>query len=84
MAAGAEGEFVNLARLNIDKYAADRQVNRQLFEYVFYHVNDMKIAHQIAGIATKAAGYEDYYWKNQLAKCYLRWGTSCCSAERDC
>ncbi|CAI2353605.1 unnamed protein product [Caenorhabditis sp. 36 PRJEB53466] len=74
MAAGADGEFVNLARLNIDKYAADPQVNRQLFEYVFYFVNDIKIAHQIAGVATKSAGFEDYFWKNQLAKCYLRLG----------
>ncbi|ULT90376.1 hypothetical protein L5515_008447 [Caenorhabditis briggsae] len=74
MAAGADGEFVNLARLNIDKYAADPQVNRQLFEYVFYYVNDMRVAHQIAGTASKSASFEDYYWKNQLAKCYLRLG----------
>ncbi|CCD74239.1 Tetratricopeptide repeat protein 8 [Caenorhabditis elegans] len=74
MAAGADGEFVNLARLNIDKYAADPQVNRQLFEYVFYYLNDIRVAHQIAGTASKAAGFEDYYWKNQLAKCYLRLG----------
>lgn len=73
MAAGADGEFVNLARLNIDKYAADPQVNRQLFEYVFYYLNDIRVAHQIAGTASKAAGFEDYYWKNQLAKCYLRY-----------
>ncbi|EGT33355.1 hypothetical protein CAEBREN_26405 [Caenorhabditis brenneri] len=66
MAAGADGEFVNLARLNIEKYAADPQVNRQLFEYVFYYVNDMRVAHQIAGAASKSAGFEDYYWKNQL------------------
>ncbi|CAB3397472.1 unnamed protein product [Caenorhabditis bovis] len=74
MAAGADGEFVNLARLNIEKYASDKQVNRQLFEYVFYFVGDIKVAHQIAGCATRAAEYEDYYWKNQLAKCYYRLG----------
>ncbi|EYB88899.1 hypothetical protein Y032_0240g3360 [Ancylostoma ceylanicum] len=72
MAASAEGPFVNLARLNVDKYAADPHVNRQLFEYVFYHEADIKTAHQIAAIATKAANYEDWYWKNQLGKCYLR------------
>ncbi|EFP10886.1 CRE-BBS-8 protein [Caenorhabditis remanei] len=74
MAAGADGEFVNLARIKLPKYAADPQVNRQLFEYVFYFVNDIKVAHEIAGIASKAAEFEDYYWKNQLAKCYLRLG----------
>ncbi|ETN81677.1 tetratricopeptide repeat protein [Necator americanus] len=74
MAASADGPFVNLARLNVDKYAADPHVNRQLFEYVFYHEADIKTAHQIAAVATKTANYEDWYWKNQLGKCYLRLG----------
>ncbi|XGW06040.1 hypothetical protein V3C99_016406 [Haemonchus contortus] len=74
MASDPEGPFVNLSRLNVDKYAADPLVNRQLFEYVFYHEGDMKIAHQIASVATKAANYEDWYWKNQLGKCYMRLG----------
>ncbi|CAJ0589571.1 unnamed protein product [Cylicocyclus nassatus] len=47
MAASADGPFVNLARLNVDKYAADPHVNRQLFEYVFYHEADIKTAHQV-------------------------------------
>ncbi|VDL72728.1 unnamed protein product [Nippostrongylus brasiliensis] len=74
MASDPSGPFVNLARLNVDKYAADPLVNRQLFEYVFYHEGDVKIAHQIAAVATKAANYEDWYWKNQLGKCYLKLG----------
>ncbi|PAV58578.1 hypothetical protein WR25_18671 [Diploscapter pachys] len=74
MATGADGQFVNLARLNIDKYASDVQVNRQLFEYVFFHEGDIKTAHQIASVATKSANFEDWYWKNQLAKCYIRMG----------
>ncbi|VDO73148.1 unnamed protein product [Heligmosomoides polygyrus] len=84
MASDPDGPFVNLARLNVEKYAADPLVNRQLFEYVFYHEGDIKMAHQviprldkailIAAIATKAANYEDWYWKNQLGKCYMRLG----------
>ncbi|KAI6190634.1 hypothetical protein M3Y97_00140000 [Aphelenchoides bicaudatus] len=67
-------QFLNLSRLNIDKYAADTTVNRYLFEYVFLHENDVKTAHQIAATATKAAEFEDWYWKNQLGKCYYRLG----------
>uniref|UniRef100_A0A158PC67 TPR_REGION domain-containing protein n=1 Tax=Angiostrongylus cantonensis TaxID=6313 RepID=A0A158PC67_ANGCA len=74
MASNPEGPFIMLQRLNIDKYGADPMVNRQLFEYVFYHEGDMKTAHQIATIATKAANYDDWYWKNQLGKCYMRLG----------
>jgi hypothetical protein len=42
-----QDQFLNLSRLNIDKYAADPTVNRYLFEYVFLHENDMKAAHQV-------------------------------------
>ncbi|KAI6188863.1 hypothetical protein M3Y98_00400100 [Aphelenchoides besseyi] len=69
-----QDQFLNLSRLNIDKYAADVTVNRYLFEYVFLHEGDMKISHQIAATATKAANFEDWYWKNQLGKCYYRLG----------
>ncbi|GMS79997.1 hypothetical protein PENTCL1PPCAC_2172, partial [Pristionchus entomophagus] len=74
MASNADGPFVNLARLNVEKYAKDPEVNRQLFEYVFYLEGDIKIAHQIAAIATKEAEFGDWYWKNQLGKCYYRLG----------
>ncbi|VDN24566.1 unnamed protein product [Gongylonema pulchrum] len=56
-----DGPFVNLSRLNVDKYATDPQVNRTIFEY-------------IAAIATKKADYIDWYWKNQVGKCYYRLG----------
>lgn len=55
MIAQQEGPFVNLARLNVEKYAADPQVNRYLFEYVFLHEGDVKIAHQVGVI--KAVSY---------------------------
>ncbi|CAJ0582335.1 unnamed protein product, partial [Mesorhabditis spiculigera] len=47
MTSQADGPFVNLARLNIEKYAKDPQVNRPLFEYVFHHEGDIKVAHQV-------------------------------------
>ncbi|TKR64481.1 hypothetical protein L596_025004 [Steinernema carpocapsae] len=74
MASQPDGPFVNLARLNIEKYAGDPNLNRQLFEYVFYHVGDIKVAHQIAATATKTAEFNNWYWKNALGKCYYRLG----------
>ena len=64
------GQFLNLARLNVAKYAEDDMLNRHVFDYVFYHEADMKIAYQIAAVATKAAKYKDWYWKNQLGNFY--------------
>lgn len=72
MVAQQDGPFVNLGRLNVDKYATDPQVNRYLFEYVFMHEGDVRLAHQIAAAATKKAEYKDWYWKNALGKCYYR------------
>ncbi|MFH4975638.1 hypothetical protein AB6A40_002347 [Gnathostoma spinigerum] len=74
MVAQSDGPFVNLARLNVDKYAKEPGLSRLLFEYVFYTEGDMKLAHQIATVATKNANYSDWYWKNQLGKCYYRLG----------
>ncbi|VDK80386.1 unnamed protein product [Litomosoides sigmodontis] len=68
------GSFVNLSRLNIDKYAANPQVNRNLFEYVFYYEGDMRMAHQIAVIAANDASTTDWYWMKQLGKCCYRLG----------
>lgn len=42
-----QDQFLNLSRLNIDKYAADSTVNRHLFDYVFLHEGDIKSAHQV-------------------------------------
>uniref|UniRef100_A0A7E4W893 TPR_REGION domain-containing protein n=1 Tax=Panagrellus redivivus TaxID=6233 RepID=A0A7E4W893_PANRE len=74
MVAQQDGPFVNLGRLNVEKYAGDSQVNRYLFEYVFMHEGDMRMAHQIAAVATKTADYKDWYWKNALGKTYYRLG----------
>jgi tetratricopeptide repeat protein 8 len=83
MIANPDGPFINLARLNVEKYAADPLLNRVLFEYVFYHEGDIRVAHQvgltpqiahmqIAAAATRTADFSDWYWKNQLGKCYYR------------
>lgn len=56
MVAQQEGPFLNLARLNVEKYATDFQVNRYLFEYVFLHEGDVKIAHQVWGNLSRING----------------------------
>lgn len=43
MVSASDGPFINLARLNIEKYASDPLVNCQLFDYVFHHEGDPRI-----------------------------------------
>uniref|UniRef100_A0A0N5ARG1 TPR_REGION domain-containing protein n=1 Tax=Syphacia muris TaxID=451379 RepID=A0A0N5ARG1_9BILA len=68
------GPFVNLSRLNVAKYAVDPYLNKVLFNYVFCCEGDMKIAYQIATLAIKNTEAKDWFWHNQLGKCYYRLG----------
>lgn len=47
MIAQRDGPFLNLARLNVEKYAREKTINRYLFDYVFLHEADMKTAQQV-------------------------------------
>ena len=38
----ADGPFINLARLNLAKYAAKPNLSKALFEYIFHHENDVR------------------------------------------
>lgn len=37
-----DGPFIQISRLNLTKYAAQKTVAKPLFEYIFYHENDVR------------------------------------------
>jgi len=37
-----DGPFINLARLDMSKYAAKPSLAKALFEYIFHHENDVR------------------------------------------
>jgi len=37
-----DGPFINLARLDMTKYAAKPTLAKALFEYIFHHENDIR------------------------------------------
>ena len=43
-----DGLFINLARLNIGKYAARPNIAKALFEYILYHENLVREAMDLA------------------------------------
>ncbi|RNA25447.1 tetratricopeptide repeat 8 [Brachionus plicatilis] len=67
-------QFINLSRLNFTKYAETPSLAKPLFEYIFYHENDVRNALQMAALATEACQFNDWWWKVQLGKCYYRLG----------
>ena len=67
-------QFINISRLNFTKYAEIPSLAKPLFEYIFYHENDVRNALQMASLATEACQFNDWWWKVQLGKCYYRLG----------
>jgi tetratricopeptide repeat protein 8 len=69
-----DDQFINLSRLNFSKYADTPSLAKPLFEYIFYHENDIRNGLQLASLATESCQFNDWWWKIQLGKCYYRLG----------
>lgn len=68
------GPFVNLSRLNYNKYATKQSLAKPLFEYIFYHENDVPNGLELARRASENCQGKDWWWRIQLGKCYGRLG----------
>lgn len=66
-----DGPFIQVSRLNISKYAQNPTLSKSLFEYLFYHEADIRNAMELAVQATQFCEFKDWWWKVQLAKCYV-------------
>lgn len=42
MLSTADGPFINVSRLNLNKYASRPSLAKTLFEYIFHHENDVR------------------------------------------
>jgi len=74
MLEGPDEQFINLTRLNFNKYSEIPNLAKPLFEYIFYHENDIRNALQLAALASENCKFTDWWWKVQLGKCYYRLG----------
>lgn len=66
-----DGPFIQVSRLNIAKYAKISGIAKPLFEYLFYYEGDVRNAMELAVQATQHCEFKDWWWKVQLAKCYI-------------
>ncbi|KAG7168174.1 Tetratricopeptide repeat protein 8-like [Homarus americanus] len=74
MLSTADGPFINLARLNVAKYASQQSIAKALFEYIYFHENNVRQALDLAAQATQSQDFKDWWWKVQLGRCYYRLG----------
>jgi tetratricopeptide repeat protein 8 len=68
------GPFIDVERLDLRRYAAKPALARALFEYILYVEHSVKRALELAALATAAASFGDWWWKERLGKCYFKLG----------
>ncbi|XP_029649151.1 tetratricopeptide repeat protein 8-like [Octopus sinensis] len=74
MVSSPDGAFINLARLNLNKYSLRPELSKSLFEYIFYHENDIRTASKFANMALKNSKDQVWWWQFHYAKCCYRMG----------
>jgi len=66
--------FLNISRLNLEKYAEDEIQSKILFEHIFNVHQDYRLALTLAENANSYSNENDSYWKMAMALCNLRLG----------
>ena len=55
-----DGPFINPAQLNLSKYASKPSLSKALFEYLFYHENDVRNSLELSALATQVRSSISY------------------------
>lgn len=72
MISQSKGAFINLSRLNVNKYAGESSIALPLFEYLIYQENDIRRALELASKAVQLTDGQVWIWKLLLGKCYYK------------
>lgn len=68
------GVFINVDKLDMNKYARRPTLAKALCDYLIYHEHNPKKAMELAAKATQICEYKDWWWKARLGKCYYQLG----------
>eukprot|EP00052_Salpingoeca_macrocollata_P015276 m.121642 g.121642 ORF g.121642 m.121642 type:complete len:499 (+) comp19633_c1_seq2:60-1556(+) len=74
MVSSNPGIFIDVPKLDLRKYSNRPALAKALFTYIFNVTNDVRKAMELAGYATQANDYKDWWWKAMLGLCYMRLG----------
>ncbi|GBG34007.1 Tetratricopeptide repeat protein 8 [Hondaea fermentalgiana] len=74
MRAESDGPFIDVSRMDLQKYAHRPTLARALCEFLLYHDHNARKALELAAEATSACNFEDWFWKSRLGKCYYLLG----------
>lgn len=68
------GVFINVDRLDMNKYARRPTLAKALCDYLIYHEHNPRKAMELAAKATQVCEFKDWWWKARLGKCYYQLG----------
>jgi|TARA_B110000208_G_scaffold48886_3_gene64602 tetratricopeptide repeat protein 8 len=74
MLAEPSGVFIDVDRLDLARYAKRPHIAKALCDFLLYHDHNPRKALELAAKATAAAGFDDWWWKARLGKCYYQLG----------
>eukprot|EP00039_Didymoeca_costata_P031073 m.32998 g.32998 ORF g.32998 m.32998 type:complete len:502 (-) comp8476_c0_seq3:215-1720(-) len=69
----SSGPFINLARIDLAKYATQPALGKALFQYLLYVANDTRKALELA-TNSEAKDPSDWHWKSMVGICQYRLG----------
>ena len=70
----AGGPFIDIHKLDLQRYSKRQELARVLFEYMLYQLSHPRKALELASAALVATENKDWWWKVAVAKCYYRMG----------
>eukprot|EP01013_Petalomonas_cantuscygni_P030709 TRINITY_DN56749_c0_g1_i1.p1 TRINITY_DN56749_c0_g1~~TRINITY_DN56749_c0_g1_i1.p1 ORF type:complete len:566 (+),score=86.17 TRINITY_DN56749_c0_g1_i1:128-1699(+) len=74
MRASGAGEFLDVERLEVRKYAHRPTVAKAICDYMIFVAGNVRKALELAAAASEASKFSDWWWKARLGKCYYRMG----------
>ena len=66
--------FIAVDKLDLKKIAKKKKKSKPLFDYLFYVEKNFKKAIELAAAGTTSEGFEDWWWKERLGRCYYHTG----------
>lgn len=70
----AGGPFIQADKLDLRKYVQRPALARALLDYLIHVDHNPRKALELAALATTAANFSDWWWKERLGKCYFQLG----------
>ena len=68
------GKFVDLDRMDLEKYAQRPALARVLCDFIMQVEHNPKKGAELCALATKQVEFADWWWKARLGKCYYQLG----------